>query len=656
MILHTKLQTDDKGNIKSPQSNYNPDKKVKDLTQAVLKDFNLGYEIMHKPYREFNDMSVIERQAKDQKTFNSFIDPKSTDPDEAWKSNAFRPITRNKVISIAAHITGSLIFPHVEAQNDQQEEDKDAAQVMKDLMEWSAEQSNYERTFLYAVIAALVNPAVIIHTQFAETYRTIKEIQESGKWTEKKVLDEILSGFIDSLVPIDELFIADIYESDIQKQPFLIRRRAIDFSTAESLYCDNPNFKEYVRPGLQILYAEATDSFYEQYDETLQNRLVEEITYYNRSKDLQLVFLNGVLVTDPDQPNPRKDKKYPFAKTGYETFDEGKFFYYKSLVNKLKPDQDVINTLYQMVIDGTFLQLMPPTVVYGNEFVSSSVVTPGTITHFKDPNSKLEKVDVQNNLTAGFNALNKMEDSVSESSSDVLSQGQSNKGNQTAFEVSRLEQNARIMLGLFGKMIGFLVKDFGELRMSDIIQFLTVGDVEELSSEATNLKFKSFILPGKSVDGKTKTRKIDFDLDLPDEPTPQEEYDKMEFDLLDKEGGMDGKMRIYKVNPTLFRRLKYKVKVTPDLVTPTSENVKKAMNLEAYDRAIANPLIDQEAVTRELLLGSYEATKDDPDKFISKAPVAQQNGSGQAQDSGLASILASPQKQGSTPELLAKTL
>ena len=56
---------------------------------------------------------------------------------------------------------------------------------------------------------------------------------------------------------------------------------------------------------------------------------------------------------------------------------------------------------------------------------------------------------------------------------------------------------------------------------------------------------------------------------------------------------------------------------------PSSENVKKAMNLEAYDRAIANPLLDQEAVTRALLLRSYDATKDDPDRFISKCPKPQ---------------------------------
>jgi hypothetical protein len=69
------------------------------------------------------------------------------------------------------------------------------------------------------VIAALVNPAVIIHTEYAEVYRKIKEITSKDKWTEKEVLDELLSGFQDSIVPIDELFIGDIYEHDIQNNP-----------------------------------------------------------------------------------------------------------------------------------------------------------------------------------------------------------------------------------------------------------------------------------------------------------------------------------------------------------------------------------------------------------------------------------------------------
>jgi hypothetical protein len=123
-------------------SRYNPSPEVKEVTKLVLSDFSLGYQIMNKPYRESNDKTVIERQSADQKAFNSFQDPKGTDPDEAWKSNAIRPITRNRTISIAAHVTGALMFPHIFAQNENQEEDKDGATVMKDLVEWSPWQSD----------------------------------------------------------------------------------------------------------------------------------------------------------------------------------------------------------------------------------------------------------------------------------------------------------------------------------------------------------------------------------------------------------------------------------------------------------------------------------------------------------------------------------
>lgn len=620
----------------------------------VLADFTVGYEIMNKPYRELNDKTVIERQNEDQKKFNSFQDPKSNDPDEAWKSNAIRPITRNRTISIAAHVTGSLMFPHIFAQNENQEEDKDCATVMRDLMEWSADQAGYEKTILYAVIAALVNPAVIVHTEYAEVYRKIKEITSKDKWEEKEVLDEILSGFQDSIVPIDELFIGDIYEHDIQKQPFLIRRRAIDYRVAEAKYGEHENFKKYVRAGLQILSYDGGATFYEQFDENLRERLVEEIIYYNRSKDLQLVFCNGVLVCKPDYPNPRKDKKYPYTKTGYELIDEGKFFYYKSLVSKMSSDQDVVDTLYRMVIDGSFLRLMPPIAAFGGEEIKSNVIVPGKVTRFSDTAAKMDKIDIGNDLQAGYSALERVEQSISESSNDVMQSGQGMKGAQTAFEVSRLEQNARIMLGLFGKMIGFLVKEYGELRISDILQFMTVAEVDEISN---GVKFRSFVMPEKTVDGSTKSRKIDFTLDVSEEPKTKDQILEESFGLLDEEGGLDSRTQIFKVNPNLFRRMKYLVKVTPDVVTPPSENVKKALNLEEFDRLITLPFIDQEAVTRDLLLGSYDATKDDPDKYIldrSQMQMAQAMGM-EEKPGGMAQKLANP-TPGGTSELLSKVV
>ena len=592
------------------KASYSPGAEERNAIKFILEHFTISNVIRESTYEEFNGLSLIERQRKDQRTFNVYQDTPTGD--NSWKSNAVRPIERNRIISIAAHLAGTLISPKVFAQNDNDEEDKEAADVMRDLMEWRGDQADYSKTFLYSVIGALVNPAIIVHTEYANVNRKIKEIKDNGSWTEKEVTDEIFSGFQDTLVPVDELYIANIYQQEIQKQEFLIWRRILDYGTAEAKYGTKENF-EYIKPGVQNLLA--GDYMYEQEDKDLDNRLVEEIIFYHRGKDLQLTLVNGVLLCKPDQPNPRKDKMYPFAKTGYEIVDEGQFFYYKSLANKLANDGEVVNTLYRMIIDGTFLQLMPPTAIFGDEEVNSNIIMPGVITSFgKD--TKMEKIDVGSNLGAGLNVLQKVENSISESSQDIMQAGMSStKSGTTAFEVSRLEQNARIMLGLFGQMIGFLVKDLGQLFLDDILQFMTVGEVGDITTEEGILKFRNILIPEKMVEGKAVTRTIDFDMELPDEVT-EEETMEISKNIMKSEGGFETDKEIYKVNPTFFRNLKYKVRVAPDAATPQSDNVKKALALELYDRAIANPLADQEAIFRDLLLGSYDSTRNDTDKYI----------------------------------------
>ena len=155
------------GGISLPVSAYNPSKEIKDRTRTVMARFQRAAETHEKPYREFNDTSLTVRMDTDQKLFNNWREAKSDDPDEEWHSRAVRPIVRNRTISIAAHLSGQLLTPAFRAQNDRQQEDKEASTVIRYLVEWANDQAEYVRTFLYAVIAALVNPASIIHTEYA---------------------------------------------------------------------------------------------------------------------------------------------------------------------------------------------------------------------------------------------------------------------------------------------------------------------------------------------------------------------------------------------------------------------------------------------------------------------------------------------------------
>lgn len=594
-------------------SSYQPPQSVRDVLARVRRDFSDAENLRNRAYEEFNDVSMIQRLNIDQRRFNSYVPPRSTDPDEAWKANTVRPITRNKCISIAAHVTSVLQFPKAFAQNKDDDEDKDSALVMEDLMEWALEQARYEKTYLYAVIGALYNPASFIYAGYHESYRTIKEIQPNGKWKEKEVLDEENSGFLTDVVPPDEMYIGNMYEGNIQKQPFLIWRRILDYNDAKIKYAGNEMFEKYVSPGLRVFYVDEENTFYEQYDDELEYRLVEEITYYNRAEDLELTIVNGVLLCDEDQPIRRIDKKYPFVKFGYELKDEGRFFYYTSLVDKLRDDQRVLDTLYNMVLDGSFINLFPPAIVLGDEEIDTSVITPGTVTTFRET-TKFDTIQTNNNLAAGMNAINMVERSINESSADPSLQGIATSGTQTAYEVSRLEANARQMLGLFGKMIAFMVKELGELVISDILQYMTVGEASELTGDTAKLKFRSLLMKDRMSDGRKKMRKIDFDLTVPEEEIPEEDALRREIGMLEDEGGLDGDKEIIKVNPKLFRDLKYQIYIVPDVLTKPSSSLEKVIKLEAYDRAIQNPLANQEAIFRDFLLENY--VPGETDKYI----------------------------------------
>lgn len=600
-------------------SAYTPTEDEAIVRSMIIRQFVLGYQTMYKPRREFNDMSVIGRMTVDQMAFNTYQPNNGEAPEgdliNGWRSNAIRPIIRNKCISIAAHATSQLIFPKIFAYDSQSDIQEDSARVMEDLMEWAADQCNYEKTSLNAVISALFNPASITYSEYGEVFRTVKrEKDEGGKWIPEKEIDEDQSGFKDTPVPCDELYIENFYENDIQKQGWIIWRRVIGYDLASTKYSEYPNWK-YVKPGVQVIFDDANQAFYESYDSNMRTDSVEEVIYWNKKLDVKLCMVNAVLLSDFDNPNPRNDKLYPFSKFGYENMDEGKCFYYKSLAFKMQSDANIVNTLYPMIVDGTYLNIFQPMINIGSETIGSDVIVPGGVTTLTDPNSKLTPIQVAGNIKAGMDTLMEVEKSVSESSEQPILNGDSAKSGTTAYEISRQEQNANTVLGLFIKMIAQFVRQYGRLRVGDTLQYLTIVDADKITDNP-ELVYKSFLVKGK---GKNGNKKIEFTQDVPDEPISPKDKLSRSYKILKEE--KDKGMGIYKVNPTLFRELCYRLVVSPDVLHPRSEDLERAMKLELYDRAIQNPMANQESVFTDFLLGAYSDVKD-PKDYV-QSPQAQ---------------------------------
>lgn len=625
-----KLEGDGKtAKIVSAQSMYNPSGLEKDRLNLVRQAFTDGDVVMKRPRREFNDLSMLERMAIDQMAFSVYQpndgDSLAGDEVNSWRSNAVRPIVRNKIISINAHVTARTIYPKVMAFNQASEEEKDAATVMGDLMEWSVVNSNsaYADVSVQATTSALVNPISWIHTQYQQVYRLVKRGKsDDGSWKTEYMLDEDQSGFVDEAVAPDTMYFGEFYirNGDVQLQPWVIRRKIMNYKSAETLFGVYPNW-EYVKPGIMVIYNDANQQFYDVYDQDMFQNEVEVIYYWNKSLDLYLISVNGILLSDPDCPNPREDKLYPFATFGYELLRaQGDCMAYKSLAFKTMPDDKVINTLYPMIIDASYLALFPPTIAVGVETIGSDVLIPGMTTTMSSPDANITPILTGNqNLQAAYEALMKVEKNITESSIDVqeAAKPESTNSSPTAYQISKEEQHAKILLGSFLHMVGRYVKQMGRLRIGDIKQHLTLPELQAIEgSSGTELVYKTFHM-GEGR-GRTKGRKIQFDLGLPDTQISKADYLKLSYETMDMQGGKDSPSKLFRVNPKLFRSLLYTVIVAPDVIAPLSDEYEAQLGLEQFDRMIQQPNVFDPEQTGRILLETYKLTKKDPDKYLNK--------------------------------------
>ncbi len=614
-------------------SNYTPTDEEKDAIAKIRKDFTLADVVMRKPRREFNDMSVLSRLMVDQMSFNSYQpnngDPAPGDYVHGWQSNAMRPIVRNKCYSIVSHITARTIYPKVFARNNQSENQESAAMVMRDLIDYVSDQIDYSFTSLKATLTATWSPVSIVELMYNEV------LDIDGK------LDPEFSGFKAEVVPADQLYVADFYESNIQRQPYIIRRKVVFYETAKAMFGHIDNF-QYVKPGMQVLYNDANQLFYEVYDSVMRQQMVEIIEYYRRDKKLKLILANGVLMTSAGSRNPRLDGKYPFAAFGYEMVDEGHCFYYKSLAFKIQQDASIINTLYPMIIDGSYLSIFPPLINTTGEILPSNIIIPGSSTTLSQPNQgSIQPLDVAKNIQAGFSTLQLLETSINESSQSlVLPQRK-----LSAFEMSARQQEANMQFGPFISMVSSYVRQIGNLMIGSILQYMTIADVTDIEGDS-KLVYKAFIVPNKNKQAKAKNKRIKFDETLPSEPISKEESKKLSFETIEMQGGLDSDTQLFRVNPKLFRELEFSIAMSPDIKSPLAEETERAFKLEIYDRGIQNPVIDQEKLTKDFLIGSSPVADHDPDKYIKKQQSVDQNnplnmiGKGMAQPGGASPLNA----------------
>lgn len=609
------------------KSAYNPTPAERDCRTDFLKDFRNGWQTMQLPRPEFNDMSLYQRHIIDMLAFNTYQEndgnPMLEDRLGGWKSQAIRPIIRNKAIAMSAHRTARQLVPKVFAYNEEDDAQESDAQVMSYLIDWAREQADYPHMALLRDLQAIYSPISWGYSEYTQVYRTVKDTKGAdGVWTTKEILDEDNSGFQHLPISTDQVFFPDFFEKDCQKQDFLILRRIISYDKFKAKYPQSmyPN-AQFVQPGIVVVMDDANRGFYNVYDPHMRQFEVEEVIRWRKSTDSKEIMVNGVLLSEPGEANPRMDHQYPFDCFYYLPINE-RCIAGKSLVFAMQSDANIVNQFYQLLIDFATLNQAPPTITTGSDKVGVDVFVPGLNLAFSDKDVKVEALRTGDGsqLKATADVLDRVEASVAESSQDPIQQGQVPSSTpSTAYEISRIEQNAATVLGLSLKfMLNSHVIPYGKLLVSDILQYMTLADASRVTADE-GLVYKTFYAKEPGQVG--KTNKIQFDANMPDTMTDDEKMD-MSFKLLVQQGGIKSDTVLWKVNPLKFRLFKYTFTVDGDVLNPRSADLTRAADLETYDRAIASPVADQEKIFKDLLMSTNPKTSRDPSAYVAKAPPA----------------------------------
>jgi len=593
-------------------SSYQPTQEVLELTRLVRDAYKKGHEILHKEYVELNNYSVIARMNKDQLTFNSFVDESVEDPREAWKWKGTRGQARKNTMAMHAQITSQYILPSVFAQNEAQELDREMSDMAHDVMEWMSINSNYRSSFLIAAMGMLVNPVTYLGAEYNEVFQKVKVMNDDGSYSSKEILDEVLSGFQVPVYTADQVMITNAFEQNIQKQTWVIKRRFVEYDEMLAMHGKHDNFT-FVTKGIKSIYSEDDGLFYDIKDEDNET-LVEEVTAYSRRDDLEVTFINGIYVGDDNvEANPfshrdnRNAPKVPITPFGYERIGEH-FFFYKSLVNNVGWDHNLLDQMYEITMNKEILDLLPPMVFKGVDSVDTEVIMPGAMMASSNPDFEASPLLPRTGNQGGYNAMQTIQQSIDDGSVSALTKGQLPDPDQKAYSVGIANQQAQVMLSAVGKSLGESVMQYGMLMLDIALNHLTVAQIDEITGDP---KYRTFVLEDQAIDGKRVDKKIMFDESLIGRKMSKKQRDEMAVAMYQKSMEKDGYEYLYRINPHLWSKMKYMTRIEPDTMIPKNSEFEKAMAQQMYTLLRQDPLIAPEVLVRKLVGTHYRGEENE---------------------------------------------
>ena len=555
---------------------------------------------------------------------------------EDWQARVNVPMTHNKVIAVLGKIVAMLPMAEVNPRFD---DDTKKAQILSELYEYSEDIDNYEELMICAALEAIVKGTVIGYEGYEYKTKKIRNItgydkENNPQFTETINTESCLYG---SIVPLEEFYPSSVSVRRIEEMPYAFRRYVIPYSTFVQDYsCYYPRWELVQAKASAVTEAGVpTQTFYtnDLISIDVQDGNVEIICYYNKDTDEYVMMANGVWLNPLKDfsvaPNPFNHKRLPFWSARFDTLGSD-FFYGKSLVDRMAAMQDVLNVLTNMLLDQSFLTIFPPILTAGIDPIEEDYLRPGrrvpVDTQGLPLNQSFMKLDL--GTPGGWHQfiLDYTKRIMEESSVDQVSSGTAGVGGRTtAKEIQAASAGVAAVLGVFGKLLNYGVKNKAFLKCSNILQFWTdpktpiasniLGDKAGIFADAFNV----VSVDNARLGGGKRGKKI-IAMYPSTKEFPEQSALKTRAALYEHQTGTP--VEILAITGDYLRGLMHDIKLVPNIKSADTKEIRQALALEKAKvyLEIAPEMINK----KELISGIAEAFGDDPEKiFQEAAPTAE---------------------------------
>jgi len=534
----------DKGKVEElPKDFYTEKEKIYLNThlQVRLENTWRTYTTIHP---EFNQKTYYQVYEENQKIANTHhLEPKKNEDDVVISSGTIE----EKLDALLSHVNNLNLTGELDVYDHDMNEVVALARGLEDIVHCTeinepySDDSGDEEKRMARQRELLVQGTVFVQEEWLKLWEIKKELKGTTKiptkfrgveWTEK--FEKVFEGPSRTMLYSPNVFLGNITEFYMERQPFLFVILQMDYELARSKYGKFDNFKYVKKGAIPATPSGGTDVPKTIFDNkwrltTLKQNQVEVILYQDQPMDEFQILINSMPMLPIGFPLsavvPRG--KYNVAKQIYRLINE-KWAYGKAFVSSgsIKEVSALIDEMLRLFVLKTRKSIMPAYVNTSGRVIDRKVLSPGRISMGIDPGA-LQPIagnEVQG-ITAGETGyLGMLRDLVDKSTVSEQFTGQRGKTGTTATEVNTLQQQAQLTLGLTVAVCALLEKKLKYLRMFNLIDnwFEPTGTkVQDIEGVRKLVKTYRRVSRDTAIDGAGTGRRSVY---VTDEavPTPEE--------------------------------------------------------------------------------------------------------------------------------------